>query len=84
MNAADIEKRVLEAFLEVAPDVDAARIKRDAPFRDQFDFDSMDTLNFAIGLHKAFDIDVPDADYRRLASLAGSAAYVCEALARKS
>ena len=84
MNAADIEKRVLEAFLEVAPDVDAARLKRDVPFRDQFDFDSMDTLTFAIGLHKAFDSDVPDADYRRPASLASSAAYVCEALARKS
>jgi mannose-1-phosphate guanylyltransferase len=43
---------------------------------DQFDVDSMDTFNFAIALNKTFGIDIPETDYRELASLAKAAAYV--------
>ncbi len=80
MNASTIEQQVLTVFLQVAPDVDAARLKREVPFRDQFDFDSMDTLNFAIGLHKQFDIEVPETQYRELASLTKATAFVITAL----
>lgn len=76
MNAREIEERVLQLFLTIAADVDPAQLQRDVPFRDQFDFDSMDTLNFAIGLHGAFGIEVPQTDYRELASLGSSVAYV--------
>jgi acyl carrier protein len=76
MNAAEIEQRVLQLFLSIAADVDADQLQRDVPFRDQFDFDSMDTLNFAISLHEAFGIEVPQTDYRELASLGSSVAYV--------
>jgi len=80
MNEVDIEARVLQLFLEVAPDVDAAKLRRDVAFRDQFDFDSMDTLNFAIGLHHAFGVEVPETDYRELASLSKAVAYVARRL----
>ena len=80
MSDADIEPRVLAAFLAVAPDVDPATLDRATPFRDQFDFDSMDTLNFAIGLHDAFGIDVPQTDYRSIGSLAGAVSYIRSAL----
>lgn len=83
MSIEDIEQRTLAAFLDVAPDVDPSKLKRDVAFRDQFDFDSMDTLNFAIGLHKAFGIEVPETDYRHLASLGKTLAYVRDALAGK-
>lgn len=84
MNESDIERRVLAIFLEVAPDVDPAKIERDVAFRDQFDFDSMDTLNFAIGLHKAFGIEIPETNYRHLASLGGAVAYIRGELERKN
>jgi acyl carrier protein len=76
MNAKEIEERVLQLFLSIAADVDPQRLQREVPFRDQFDFDSMDTLNFAIGLHEAFRIEVPETDYRQLASLGSTVAYV--------
>lgn len=76
MNAADVERRALDILLDIAPDIDPARLKRDVPFREQFDFDSMDTLNFAIGLHEAFGIEVPETSYREISSLAGAVAYV--------
>lgn len=84
MSASTIEQQVLAVFLQVAPDVDAARLKRDVPFRAQLDFDSMDTLNFAIGLNKQFGIDVPETQYRELASLARAAAFVTAALDQRS
>ena len=76
MNATQIEERVLQIFLSIAADVDPSQLRRDVAFRDQFDFDSMDTLNFAIGLHEAFGVDVPQTEYRELASLGSTVAYV--------
>lgn len=84
MSATSIEQQVLDVFLQVAPDVDPARLKRDVAFRDQFDFDSMDTLNFAIGLHRQFGIDVPETQYRELASLAKTVAFVTGAIRQPS
>ena len=76
MNDVELEQRVLGLFLEVAPDVDPQRLQRNVPFRAQFDFDSMDTFNFALGLHQAFGIEIPETDYSRLASLDSAIAYV--------
>lgn len=76
MSHAEVERRVLGILLEVAPDVNPAEIDPDEAFRDQFDFDSMDTLNFAIGLHRVFGIEIPENDYQNLASLSRTIAYV--------
>jgi acyl carrier protein len=76
MTRQEIEQRVLQAFLDVAPDVDPARLDRDVAFREQCDFDSMDTLSFAIGLHQAFGIEVPETDYRELASVRAATDYL--------
>jgi acyl carrier protein len=71
---------VVEALLDVAPDVDAATLDAATPFRDQFDFDSMDQLNFVVGLHRRLGVDVPEADYPQLATLDGCVAYMRRAL----
>jgi acyl carrier protein len=72
---------VLDALLDVAPDVDAAAIDGTQPFRDQFDFDSMDQLNFVVGLHRRLGVDVPEADYPQLTTLDGCVSYLARALA---
>jgi acyl carrier protein len=41
----------------------------DAEFRQEIDLDSMDFLNFIIGLHARLNVDVPEADYPKLATL---------------
>jgi acyl carrier protein len=71
-----LESQILALLLEIAPDVDPAALRPELPFRDQFDFDSMDLFNFAAALHARFGLDVPERDYRELASLEGCAAYV--------
>jgi len=69
MNREELARRVLELVTEIAPDVDATTVIPGIDFRDQFDFDSMDTLNFAIALHRELGVEVPETDYARLASL---------------
>jgi acyl carrier protein len=76
MNREELAKRILELLTEIAPDVEAASVIPGIDFRDQFDFDSMDTLNFAIALHRELGVEVPETDYSRLASLEKCVAYL--------
>ena len=76
MDRAELARRVLSLVTEIAPDVEAATVLPGIDFRDQFDFDSMDTLNFAIALHRELGVDVPEAEYAQLASLDKCVAYL--------
>lgn len=76
MNREELAKRILELLTEIAPDVEAGSVIPGIDFRDQFDFDSMDTLNFAIALHRELGVEVPETDYSRLASLEKCVAYL--------
>jgi acyl carrier protein len=72
----EIRGKVVEVLGQVVPELDPSELRADAPLRDQLDIDSMDFLNFAIGLHKAFGVEIPEADYRQLATLDGCVAYL--------
>ena len=76
MNREKLARRVLELVTGIAPDVDAASVIPGIDFRDQFDFDSMDTLNLAIALHRELGVEVPEADYAQLASVDKCVAYL--------
>jgi acyl carrier protein len=78
MDREELSKRVLDLLTEIAPDVDPASVIPGVAFRDQFDFDSMDTLNFAIALHRELGVEVPESDYAKLASLEKCVAYLAE------
>jgi acyl carrier protein len=72
----EIRGKVVEILGQVVPELDPSELRADAALRDQLDIDSMDFLNFAIGLHKAFGVEIPEADYRQLATLDGCVAYL--------
>ncbi|PJE21270.1 MAG: phosphopantetheine-binding protein, partial [Mycobacterium sp.] len=54
---------VLSVLTTIAPEVDADEITDDDLLRDQVDLDSMDWLNFLLGIHKRFNVDIPESDY---------------------
>lgn len=80
MNTA-LATRILKLLTDVAPDIDANSVEPSRDFREQFDFDSMDTLHFAIALNQEFGIEIPEQDYKQLRSLDGCSAYVERAMA---
>ena len=76
MTKDKIRETVLRALGRVAPEADLLQIKPDLRIRDQLDIDSMDLLNFVIGLHKELKVDIPEADYPKLATLDGCIEYL--------
>jgi len=80
MNREELAARVLQLLTGIAPDVDAATVIPGIDFRDQFDFDSMDTLSFAIALQHDLGVEVAEAEYSRLASLDKCVQYLQERL----
>ncbi len=75
---------LLRLLGDIAPELDAAQLKPGLNLRDQLDLDSMDFLNFIIAIHKAFGVDIPEADYRKLATLDAIVAYVKAATQAKA
>ena len=67
---------VLRVLGEIAPEVDVTTLKPDVNFRDQLDIDSMDFLNFVIALHDELHVEIPEADYPKLATLNGCLDYL--------
>lgn len=76
MTNESIRDAVVQALTSVAPEIDRATLQPDTPFRQEFDLDSMDFLNFVIALHERVGVDVPERDYPRLTTLDGAVDYL--------
>lgn len=83
MNQDEMKTKVLAALRQVAPEADPDAIDPETDLREQLDIDSMDLLNFAIGLYKQFGVEIPEADYPKLITLNGCINYLNDALSRK-
>ena len=69
MTEMELRETALRVLRRIAPEADTARIDSRESLREQLDLDSMDFLNFLIGLHEAVGVDIPESDYARLSSL---------------
>lgn len=76
MTRDEVTANVLRVLGEIAPEADLASLKSDVGFRDQLDLDSMDILNFVVGLHGTLGIEIPESDYPKLATLDGCVEYL--------
>lgn len=79
MNRDEVRTRVLSILKSVAPEADPATLNGQVNLRDQLDVDSMDLLNFAVGLHKEFDVDFPEAVYAKLNTIDGCIDFIASA-----
>lgn len=76
MNQDELRAAVLATLTGIAPEIEPDAIGADRPLRDQVDLDSMDWLNFLIGLKERLGVDIPETDYRRLATLEAIIGYL--------
>ena len=84
MKPEDIRATVLRVLGQIAPEADLSAIKPERNLRDQLDIDSMDFLNFLIGLDKELHVDIPERDYGQLTTLDACVRYVTARIASTS
>lgn len=76
MNDAELRSTVLATLLSIAPEVDAALLRDNRPLRLQVDLDSMDWLNFLVGLSQGLKVEISECDYGQLVTLKDLLAYL--------
>jgi acyl carrier protein len=76
MTPEEMKTVVFRVLGQIAPEADLSQLRPEVRMRDQLDIDSMDQLNFVIGLHKELGIDIPEADYSKLATVNGCIEYL--------
>lgn len=80
MNETEIRRAIVEELGNIAPETDPASVDPQANLRDALDIDSMDFLNFVVALHNRLHVDIPEADYAKLSTIAGATAYLAAKL----
>jgi len=76
MNASELRSTVLEILQSIAPELDEALLRDNRPLRLQVDLDSMDWLNFLIGLSQRLKVVIAESDYGQLVTLNDLLAYL--------
>ena len=79
MNAEQARAVVLHELHQVAPEAELDQLNPDSNLRDELDIDSMDFLNFAIGIEQQTGIEIPERDYPRIATLDDTINYLVSA-----
>jgi acyl carrier protein len=77
---ADIRAIVVATLKSIAPEVEEEELRSDRLLRNQVDLDSMDWLNFLLGLHERLKVEIPESDYGRLLTLDDVVGYLAARL----
>jgi acyl carrier protein len=76
----ELRTTVYAILQAIAPEVEPAALDTAAPLREQIDLDSMDYLNFIVGMHEKLKVEIPESDYQKLVSLDDVVNYLREKL----
>ena len=84
MNREEIIDAIKDIIHTIAPDEDLSGIDPAQRLRDQIELDSMDFLDIVMELRKRYGVQVPEEDYKELATLDGCVRYLHPKLAAKA
>lgn len=76
MTRDEIVIAIKDIIATIAPDEEVGSLAMDVRLRDQIELDSMDFLDIVMELRKRYGVQVPEEDYKELASLDSCAAYL--------
>lgn len=76
MTEQEIRETVLRTLRNVAPEIDPATLAPGVPLREQVDIDSVDYLRVLVELNEKVGVDIPEADYARIATIDQLVAYL--------
>lgn len=76
MNTDEATRLIFEILGGIAPEVEPATVNRHDDLTEQLDLDSMDYLNWMIGISEATGIDIPQRDLSAFLTIDGAADYL--------
>lgn len=76
MNEQTIRALAADVLASIAPEADLAAVGDTEDLREALDLDSMDFLNFVIGLGEKTGLKIPEADTPKLHTMTGLVAYL--------
>ena len=76
MTSNEIRAAIIEIINEILPDGDCSSVDPDKRLRDQLELDSMDFLDIVMELRRRYGVEIPEADYPKLASLNSCVEYL--------
>jgi acyl carrier protein len=71
-----IKRAIFEGLQQIAPEANLDALAPDENVREALDIDSFDFLNFLIGLNAELGVEIPEADYGQLSTLAAMIRYL--------
>lgn len=81
MNRDALRTALIDSIVEIAPDLSPEDVTDDASLRDDYDLDSMDSFNLAADIHKQLGVNIPEADFAKLQTLAELVNYLAPRVA---
>ena len=84
MTEEEVAIAVKDIIQTVAPDEDVSNLDLKVRLREQIDLDSMDFLDIVMELRKLYGVQVPEEDYKELATLQGCVDYLHPMLTGKA
>jgi acyl carrier protein len=76
MTPDEVKEAVKDIIATIAPDEDLTVLDHSKLLRDQIELDSMDFLDIVMELRKRYGVQVPEEDYKELASLDSCGRYL--------
>ena len=83
MTRDELKEIILAIIREIAPEAALFALEPDVKFRDQFEFSSVDFLNFTLRLQQRLSVSIPETDCPMLATLDGCLSYLMPKLQPK-
>ena len=76
MTENEVRERIFEILHRIAPEADLNRLDPNENIREALDIDSFDFLNVLVAVNEKFGVNIPESDYRQVATLTGIVAYL--------
>lgn len=76
MSNDNVRRAIIKVLGKIAPEADLNRVEPNENLREALDLDSVDFLNFLVGLHDELGVEIPESDYGQLQSLSDIIGYL--------
>ena len=76
MTIDEAKRLIFDVLTDIAPEVDPTSVDHGVDLTEQLDLDSMDYLNWMLGVNAATGVDIPQRDVSLFLTIDGAADYL--------